>query len=250
MTSDTDKNFTSGRSESDHHQADEAIRRETDAAKAEAKKSSDAIRDRAAEFSGQAKDRANKEAERGKESVAGGMNDFAAAVKKAADELGERDQSMGANVMREVASGLEDASRSLKGNSVQDLTRSVADFARRQPTAFLVGAALAGVALGRFARSSSEHDHDHRYSSDRDRSMRSSAGRATAAPAHRTPTAESDLIPRGTQETTEAGAFPRRREGVEHTSAPNAGTATPAAPRPASAPIPHSEKPSGATYER
>src|SRR3546814_8212169 len=98
---------------------------------------------------------------RRKEAVAGGMDDFAAAVRKASDELGERDRSMAANMVREVANGLEQASRSVHGQSLQDVTRSVADFARQQPTTFLVGAALAGLALGRFVRASGEHEGAH-----------------------------------------------------------------------------------------
>src|SRR3546814_1701508 len=89
---------------------------------------------------------------RQKEAVAGGMDDFAAAVRKASDELGERDRSMAANMVREVARGLEQASRSVHGQSLQDLTRSVATFDRRQPTTFLVGEELDGLAIGRFVR--------------------------------------------------------------------------------------------------
>ncbi|SKA36719.1 hypothetical protein [Consotaella salsifontis] len=113
----------------------------------------------AANVAGKAKTQAYESAESGKDFAAGNMEDFAAAIRKASDELGERDQSMSASLLREAARSLESASREVKGKSVEDMMRSVAGFARRQPGAFLIGATLAGVALGRFARASGDHDH-------------------------------------------------------------------------------------------
>lgn len=148
--------------------------RETSSMRAQAGLATDAVRDGAADLAASAKERAVEEAERGKEAVSSGLDDFAAAIRKASEELGNRDQSMASNLVREVASGLEQATGSIKGKSIQDLTQSVAGFARRQPTAFLVGAALAGVALGRFARASSGAETMHRgggadENADRDR---------------------------------------------------------------------------------
>ncbi|MBC8130319.1 MAG: hypothetical protein H7Y08_08355, partial [Rhizobiaceae bacterium] len=124
--------------------------------KAEAGAAQEAAKNDGADFAASVKDRVFKEAEHGKETVSSGLEDFAAAIRKASEELGNRDQSMASTLVREVASGLERATGSIKGKSVQELTQSVTGFARRQPTAFLVGAALAGIALGRFARASGE----------------------------------------------------------------------------------------------
>ena len=115
------------------------------------------VRDTAEDFAGRARDKARDEAGQGKEAVAGGLEDFAAAVRKASEELGSRDQSMASQVVREVAGGLEHASRTIHGKDIGELTRSVGRFARERPATFLAGAALAGLALGRFARSSGEH---------------------------------------------------------------------------------------------
>lgn len=149
---------------------------EAGAAREEARKLGETVRQQAGDLAGKAKERAYEGAETGKETVAGGLDDFAAAVRKASDELGDRDQSMASKLVREVAGGLEDASRSIHGHSIEDLTRSVASFARRRPTTFLVGAALAGVALGRFARASGEHT-----SQDYGDSTSSSGGRPGSA---------------------------------------------------------------------
>jgi hypothetical protein len=110
------------------------------------------LREEASNIASKAKNAVGERAHEGKETVAFGMSDFAAAVRRASDELGERDQSIAADLVREVAAGLEDASRAIHGRSVGDLTRSITDFARRQPTAFLLGATVAGIALGRFIK--------------------------------------------------------------------------------------------------
>lgn len=137
-----------------------AATREADSAREEASRAGQSVRSEASRLASGAKEKAMEQAEAGKSIAAENLNDFTAAVRKASEELGERDQSMAANLVREAASGLEQVAGAIQGKSVQELTRSVAGFARRQPAAFLIGAALAGVALGRFARASGEHDRD------------------------------------------------------------------------------------------
>ena len=146
------------RARDDSSEAADRARREAGSAREEAKHAGRSAREEAGHMADAAREQARSGAEQGKEAAAGSLDDFAAAVGKAADELGERDQSMAAHLVREMANGLGDASRSIHGRGVDEIVRSVASFARGRPTTFLVGAALAGVALGRFARSSSEHD--------------------------------------------------------------------------------------------
>lgn len=141
----------------DGERAKGAIGREAEAAKAELGSATQQVKDGAASLAATAREKASESVEAGKSQLTSSLGDFAAAVRKASDELGERDQSMAAGLVREVANGLEQATGSIEGRSIQDITRSVAAFARRQPTTFLVGAALAGIALGRFARASGEH---------------------------------------------------------------------------------------------
>lgn len=148
------------KSEEDLERAKSAIASETDAARDQMRQAGDRLRDEASNIANRAKGVISGQAQEGKETVASGMNDFAAAVRRASDELGERDQSMAASLVREVAGGLEDASRAIHGRSVGDLTRSVGDFARRQPTAFLLGATVAGIALGRFIKATEERSED------------------------------------------------------------------------------------------
>lgn len=153
--------FDTGQGGSAGRDARDAINRETQSARDELGSAGTKLREGAQSALSEAKERASATAEEGKSVAASSLQDFAAAIRRASDELGDRDQSMGANLVRQAAGGLEQASDALKGRSIPELAGSVADFARRQPAAFLIGATLAGVALGRFARASSDHDHGH-----------------------------------------------------------------------------------------
>jgi len=136
-----------------------AVGREAGSAREELGSAKENVKQGLSSLGETAREKAAEGVEKGKSELASGLGDFAAAIRKASNELGERDRSMAAGLVREVANGLEQATGAISGSSVQDLTRSVADFARRQPTTFLIGAALAGIALGRFARASGETVH-------------------------------------------------------------------------------------------
>lgn len=158
MASDTNTPRAPDQATADGQRLRETASREASSAQQELKNASRTIENEASRLASGAKEKALESAESGKSLATGSLNDFTAAIRKASDELGERDQSMAANLVREAASGLEQVSGAVEGKSVQELVRSVAGFARRQPTAFLIGAALAGVAIGRFAKASADHD--------------------------------------------------------------------------------------------
>ena len=105
----------------------------------------------------EAKERAARYAEGGKEAVTEHLDAFAQAIRKAGEELSERDQTMAAQVVRQAARGLEGLSRSVGGTTFEDVIDSVRRFGRSHPAAFVGGAVLAGLALGRFVRSSGRH---------------------------------------------------------------------------------------------
>jgi hypothetical protein len=160
MTSPKTSPTASKKVEAVFDRAKTAVAREADAAKDEIHQAGERLREEASNIASKAKEAVSDRAQEGKETVAASITDFAAAVKRASDELGERDQSMAANLVREVASGLEQASRAIHGRSVGDLTRSVNDFARRQPAAFLLGATVAGIALGRFVKATEDRGNE------------------------------------------------------------------------------------------
>jgi hypothetical protein len=102
-----------------------------------------------------ARGRAEGLAEEGKEAVAGQASGFATAIRHAADDLEGTSPEIARHV-RTAAESVEGISSALRDRSAGQLVQDVADFARRQPAAFFGVAAIAGFALARFAKSSSD----------------------------------------------------------------------------------------------
>lgn len=95
-----------------------------------------------------------EQSETAKERAAGSLSDTAGALEKAASET--RPHSTQHRLLTEAAHGLTQISRSVEGRSVGEIVESLSDFGRRNPLAFLGGAALTGFALSRFARASEQ----------------------------------------------------------------------------------------------
>ncbi|MBL8554097.1 MAG: hypothetical protein JNL41_07450 [Phenylobacterium sp.] len=109
-------------------------------------------------FASAAQDRVRAEAQKGTQAGARTLGDFANAVRKAGDELAGADQSPASKLVRQAADGLESLSRNLADKDPGDLLDAVRDFGRRNPVAFIGGAVLAGIAIGRFVRASEKPD--------------------------------------------------------------------------------------------
>jgi hypothetical protein len=103
-------------------------------------------------FAHVAQDRVKAEAQRGTQAATKTLGDFANAVRRAGDELEQHDQSPASRLVRQAADGLESLSRNLADKEPADLLNAVRDFGRKNPAAFIGGAVLVGLALGRFAR--------------------------------------------------------------------------------------------------
>jgi hypothetical protein len=58
------------------------------------------------------------------------------------------------DLLHEAAEGLKQISQAIEGKSIGTIIEDLSDFGRRNPLAYLGGAALAGFALARFARAS------------------------------------------------------------------------------------------------
>ena len=76
------------------------------------------------------------------------------AVHEAADDLGH-EMPQAASYIHAMADRLDDASSSLRNRNIEEIVRTVSDFARKQPAASFVGALVAGFALSRFLKSTS-----------------------------------------------------------------------------------------------
>ena len=114
------------------------------------------LKQEAQTFASAAQDRARAEAQKRAETATKTLGDFANAIRRAGDELASSDQSPAARLIGQAADGRENLSRNLAGKEPEELLDAVRDFGRRHPAAFIGGAVLAGIALGRFVRAS--HD--------------------------------------------------------------------------------------------
>lgn len=138
---------TSGGGEKTKKQARRAIGEAGQTLKTEAKS-----------FAGVAQDRVRVEAKKGTQAGAKTLGDFANAVRRAGDDLAEHDQSPASRLVQRAADGLETLSRNLADREPDDLLNDVREFGRRHPAAFIGGAVLIGLALGRVARASDVSD--------------------------------------------------------------------------------------------
>lgn len=134
----------------------EGATRRTDKAKELVGQAGHVLKAEAQSFASVAQDRVRAEAQKGAQVGARTLGDFANAVRRAGDELAEVDQSPASRLVRQAADGLESLSRNLADKDPGDILNSVRDFGRRNPAAFIGGAVLVGLALGRFARAAED----------------------------------------------------------------------------------------------
>lgn len=122
--------------------------------------SSDALKDQASGFVDAAKDVASQATDKLKQTVDGQkiagaeyVGNLADTMRRAAREF-DQDLPIAGVYIRKAASQIEGVSDSIKTGNFQDLVRGAQSFARRQPTAFLGLAVLAGFGVVRFLKSS------------------------------------------------------------------------------------------------
>lgn len=130
----------------------------TDAAKLQ--EAADEMKAHARSALDEAQRTAHTYAAEGKTAAADQLTGYAKAVRSASAELGAQDRPLAAQFVTEAADELDRVAQSLAGNSVSDLLTGAERFARRNPGAFAIGAVLAGLAIGRFAKATTERRHD------------------------------------------------------------------------------------------
>jgi hypothetical protein len=117
-------------------------------------KAGQTVRQEAAHFASQAGQRAAGEIEKHKQTATETLGQFANAIRRAGDELSASDQSMASRFVGQAADGLETFARTLSDKRPEELLDTARDLCRRNPTVFVAGTVLAGLALGRFLRAS------------------------------------------------------------------------------------------------
>ena len=145
-------------------QAMSAGRDLTDKAKDLAETSTDKIKGQASDLVDAAKDVASQATDKLKDAVndrkASGaeyVGSLADTMRRAAREF-DTDLPIAGTYIRKAASQFEGVSDQIRKGNLNDLVRNAQSFARRQPTAFLGLAVLAGFGAVRFLKSSSESD--------------------------------------------------------------------------------------------
>lgn len=129
-----------------------------------AENSSDTVKGQAADLVDAAKDVASQATDKLKEAVndrkasgaeyVGGLADT---MRRAAREF-DADLPIAGSYIRKAASQVDGVSDQIRNGNLNDIIRNAQSFARRQPTAFLGLAVLAGFGAVRFLKSSSDGD--------------------------------------------------------------------------------------------
>jgi gas vesicle protein len=147
-------------------QALSAGRELKDKAKEMAGSSTDAIKEQASGLMDTAKDVAAQATDKLQQAVDGQKNagaeyvgSLADTMRRAAREF-DTDLPIAGTYIRKAASQVEVVSDSIRNGNFADLMQGAQSFARRQPTAFLGMAVLAGFGLVRFLKSSAEASND------------------------------------------------------------------------------------------
>ena len=160
-----EKAAASGRNVADQAKsvADQALsagREFKDKAKDIADSSADVIKDRTSELVDAAKDMASQATGKLQETLQGQkqagaeyVGSLADTMRRAAREF-DADLPIAGAYIRKAASQIEGVSDSIKTGNFNDLVQGAQSFARRQPTAFLGIAVLAGFGVVRFLKSS------------------------------------------------------------------------------------------------
>jgi hypothetical protein len=113
---------------------------------------SDEVREGVRQGTARAREEAAARTEEAKQGLAREVSATAEALDAASRELQEN--SLQRSLLSEASRGLASMSRALQGRSAGELVADVAEFGRRNPAAFLGGAALAGFAVARLATAS------------------------------------------------------------------------------------------------
>ena len=122
-----------------------------DAFKVHASDLADAAKDVASQATDKLKDAVNDRKSTGAEYV----GTIAETMRRAAREF-DADLPMAGTYIRKAAEQVDSVSQGIKNGNLGDLVQNAQSFARRQPTAFLGIAVLAGFGVVRFLRSSAE----------------------------------------------------------------------------------------------
>ena len=116
----------------------------------------DRAKTKASEFKVQAKQQGSKMVDSGKRRTASKVRDFKSSTEEAAAELDSKGSRVAAAATRAVAGAAGDVAGYLDEKPANEIWNDANDFARKHPAVVFGGLLLAGLAVGRIIRASSE----------------------------------------------------------------------------------------------
>ena len=134
--------------------AQDTIRREAQSASEALHDARDEVARKAGEYASEAKAAAMEQAEVAQQDVSASLAAFGGALRAAGDHLAGSNQRAASQFMLQAANGIERFAGSLKNKPFADVIDDVRTFGRENSGALIAGSLLAGLALGRFVKSS------------------------------------------------------------------------------------------------
>ncbi len=125
----------------------------------------DEARRKASDLKQSAKNQTRETAQKAKQEASSRLTAYAEAARAAARTLRENDESTAGEQGEAAAEQIDRFAHYLQNKDTGALLRDVKTFARRNPEWFLGGTLVAGLAMGRFLRSSAPDDERDRYGS-------------------------------------------------------------------------------------
>ena len=109
---------------------------------------------KASEYASEAKEALFEHAEGTQQNLSANMAAFGGALRAASEHLANSDQRAASKFVLDAAGGLERLSSSLKNKPFEEVLGEIRSFGRQNSGALIAGSVLAGLALGRFIKSS------------------------------------------------------------------------------------------------
>jgi F0F1-type ATP synthase membrane subunit b/b' len=133
----------------------EKLERETRSASEALHDAGDEITRKAGDYASEAKQVLLDKAEGTQRDLSANLKAFGGALRVASEHLANSDQRTASKFALDAAGGLERLSSSLKDKPFEEVLGEIQSFGRENSGALIAGSVLAGLALGRFIKSSS-----------------------------------------------------------------------------------------------
>lgn len=125
----------------------------------------DEVARKAGEYASEAKATLFEQAEGAQRDISSNMKAFGGALRAASEHLANADQRTASKFVLDAAGGLERLSSSLKDKPFEEVLGEIRTFGKDNAGALIAGSVLAGLALGRFIKSSAAPTQSDRTSS-------------------------------------------------------------------------------------